>query len=48
MLQSIDLKNLANFRHWEGHQFEFQILGDSKSMKIQNGTGAHLSAAAAA
>jgi hypothetical protein len=28
VFQPIDLQNFVNFEHQEGHQFEFQNLGD--------------------
>jgi hypothetical protein len=39
MFQTIDLQNLENCGHWEGHQFEFQSLGDWEALKIRNRAG---------
>jgi hypothetical protein len=37
MFKTIDLQDLVNFWHREGHRFEFQCSGDWKSLKIWNG-----------
>jgi hypothetical protein len=39
MFYAVDLQNFENFGHWEAHWFEFQNLGDWKSLKIWNGAG---------
>jgi hypothetical protein len=41
MFQIVDQTNLVNFGHREGHRFEFQSLGELKSLKIRIGAGAN-------
>jgi hypothetical protein len=39
VFQSMYLQNLENFGQIDGHQFEFQNLGDSKALKLRNRVG---------